>query len=303
MFDDGAVAFLSDMATLPLSESQLISDMVVSNPGVVEAPVSWVVSGPASGDTSIAVGGRGFTIKGPLAEGETVFVDASRDGRPAVTDGTGASRYDLLGPAPKFPKLPTGDTLIELSMVGAVASARVSTGQVEVENRAVNPKFAADLAGADSEGTWAWSASGAEFTGPDVGGLWFELVPPSGATKFSAGFDATGDGCQAFVSFWAGNVPLTHSVAFGDLVLAGLDIPDGCDRILAGVGFDGDAGSYQRTILTDTPLSVAFFDGSTSTWTAWTGPVDGSTSVKYVTELTGGSSIVGSFQPRKEVVY
>lgn len=303
MFDGGAVAFLSDVSALPISESQLITDMVVSNSGVVEAPVSWVVSGPASGDTSIAVGGRWFTIKGPLAEGDTVFVDAARDGRPVVTDASGASRYDLLGPAPKFPKLPPGDTLVELSMVGAVASTRVSTGQVEVENLSVNPKFANDLAGTDFEGDWDWSSSGAEFTGPGTGGLWQELVPPPGATKFSAGFEALGDGAHAFVSFWAGDLPLSHAVAFGDLVLAGLEIPDGCDRILAGVGFDGDAGHYSRNIFTNTPMSVAFFDGDTSVWTDWTGDPDESTSVRYVTELTGGSSIVGSFQPRKEVVY
>ncbi|MGK0740440.1 hypothetical protein ACSHWG_00925 [Leucobacter sp. Z1108] len=156
MVADVAIPFLDDVAVLPVSGAEIIADMVLTNPGVADSPVSWVVSGPASGDTVIRIRGRGFTILGPLAAGERIFVDASKPGVPAVTDQTGASRYDLVGPAPKFPKLPKGDSLVELSMEGAEAGVRAATSVVEAENHAINPRFHTDLSGVEFPAGGVW---------------------------------------------------------------------------------------------------------------------------------------------------
>ncbi len=310
MVADVATPFLDDVAVLPVSGAEIIADMVLTNPGVADSPVSWVVSGPASGDTVIRIRGRGFTILGPLAEGERIFVDSSKPGVPVVTDQTGASRYDLVGPAPKFPKLPKGDSLVELSMEGAEAGVRTATAAVEVENHATNPRFYTDLSGVDfpvDPAKWGRVDAGghgaAGFTDTDSvkvphAVVWNVL--PTGS-HVSVGFEGSGDGQHSFIFFYVED-SLREAVYSTDMTIAGAVIPDGCNRIEAGVAFLGGQGNVSKPILTLTPLSTAYFDGG-SVWCGWTGVADESTSVRFVTELVGGSSITGSFQPLKEVVY
>ena len=302
MVDDPTIPLLTDFSALPVSEAEIIGDVLVVNPGAAESPVSWVVRGPATGDTTIRVGGRGFTILGPLDESEIVTIDASRPGVPVVTDRLGASRYDLIAPAPRFPRLPAGESIVELVMEGATAGVRTSTGVPEVENHAVNPRFRYDLSGGVAHGAWGHSpideSSGyAVHSGAGVGGY---AWPVPVGTHVSVGFEGYGEGQHAFVFFFQGD-RLMSAVYSTDLQVAGCVVPAGCDRVEAGVGFDGP-GRFTRSILTLTRLSTSYFDGG-SQWCAWTGDADESTSIRYVTELVGGSSITGTFHAGKEVVY
>ena len=117
-----AETLLPDLALLQLSSSSVFGDATVVNPGDVEAPVVWIVTGPAATSAFTRADGLGFTL-GAITAGEVITVDTRSR---TVTDQTGANRYDLLGSAPKLFHLLPGTSQVSLVATGTDSGSRIT---------------------------------------------------------------------------------------------------------------------------------------------------------------------------------
>ncbi|MFT8650543.1 MAG: hypothetical protein ABF792_08875, partial [Bifidobacterium psychraerophilum] len=155
---DGAKIFLDDLAALPLSESFAIQDSYVTNQGDAPVPVVWLLRGPC-GSAEVSIGGRGFSIPDGLTEGESILVDPTVLGMPAVTDQNGANAYTRLAMGPLFPLLPRGESMVHLAMSGAQAGIREKSDQILAMNWVTNPALRVnrDGWGVDDETQWAYA--------------------------------------------------------------------------------------------------------------------------------------------------
>ncbi|RCL91789.1 MAG: hypothetical protein DBW62_00605 [Microbacterium sp.] len=118
------LGLLPYLSALPVTGSTAYGDLVVENPGDVETPVNWRITGPG-GPCEIVLGGRGFTVDAVLTEGEVISIVRTPTGW-TVTDQTGANRYSDLGPAPKFPSAPVGVSTGYAAIVDAGAGSSVA---------------------------------------------------------------------------------------------------------------------------------------------------------------------------------
>lgn len=114
--------FLSELAALHVGASQVIGDVLVENPGDVDAPVTWVLNGPGDAWSFTRNDGQSFTL-GAIVAGETITVDTARG---TVVDQLGANRYALLGSAPKLFSFPGGSSTVSVSVVNATAETVVN---------------------------------------------------------------------------------------------------------------------------------------------------------------------------------
>lgn len=117
-----APELLSDLAAIPLASSTAFGEVVFENPGDVETPVIWRVTGPG-GPISVVIDGEGFTIDQVLEAGEVRFVDTAMK---TITDAAGVDRYEDFGPVPRFPMIPRGTVTIEVSMDDATEASEVA---------------------------------------------------------------------------------------------------------------------------------------------------------------------------------
>jgi hypothetical protein len=156
---DSARVFLDDLAGLPLAESVAIADSVVSNPGDAPVPVVWLLRGPCE-SAEVSIGGRGFSVPAGLTDSETLMVDPTVSGMPAVVDQSGQSAYSRLAMGPLFPKLPRGESTVHLKMAGAEAGERVMSDQVLATNQVKNPSLRVNRSGwsVDDEDLWGYTA-------------------------------------------------------------------------------------------------------------------------------------------------
>lgn len=117
-----ASPFLSALAAMPLSSSQAIGSVELSNDGDVAAYPLWEVTGP--GDNFKAIGASGETLHwtGALKAGEKLIVDM---GAGTVKDGTGANRYPSLNTAPRFWSVPPGASTVTASLLNTTAASKV----------------------------------------------------------------------------------------------------------------------------------------------------------------------------------
>ncbi|MFF4244301.1 phage tail family protein [Streptomyces sp. NPDC001822] len=118
-----AGAFLGSMVAMPLSSSQAIGSIQLSNDGDVPAYPVWEVTGP--GDTFKAISPTGETIQwnGTLGVGEKLIVDM---GAGTVKDGAGANRYSSLSTAPRFWSVRPGASTVTASLLNTTAASRVT---------------------------------------------------------------------------------------------------------------------------------------------------------------------------------
>ncbi len=119
-----ATPFLDDLANLPVASSLIGGSITAPNPGDVDADLAVAVTGPSSGSTTFLVDGVGWVFEASLAAGEVINVVRTPRAI-TVKDQTGANRYADMGPAPKFPRLPPGDSTISATMVGATSASSV----------------------------------------------------------------------------------------------------------------------------------------------------------------------------------
>ncbi|SNS50536.1 phage distal tail protein [Actinacidiphila glaucinigra] len=117
-----AGAFLSTLSAMPISSSQAIGSIQLTNEGDVPAYPVWEVTGP--GDTFKAISPTGETIQwnGTLAVGEKLIVDM---GAGTVKDGNGVNKYSLLATAPRFWSVPPGPSTATASLLNITSASKV----------------------------------------------------------------------------------------------------------------------------------------------------------------------------------
>ena len=109
------------LGNLRVNSSQVLGNVLIENPGDVDAHLTWVLTGPATSFSATRQDGKAFVL-GVIVGGETITLD-TKTGK--VTDQTGANRYALLGSAPKLFTLPGGSSIVAVTMVGATTASLV----------------------------------------------------------------------------------------------------------------------------------------------------------------------------------
>ncbi|MGW5130886.1 phage distal tail protein [Streptomyces sp. NPDC004135] len=118
-----ASAFLSGLVAMPVSPSQAIGEITLTNTGDASAYPVWEVTGP--GDTFVATSPTGETLRwtGTLTAGQKLIVDTRKG---TVVDGTGANRYDLLDTAPRFWTVQPGTSTAVASLLNTTTASRIT---------------------------------------------------------------------------------------------------------------------------------------------------------------------------------
>lgn len=112
---------LPQLSRLQLSSSQVLGDVTVNNPGDVEAPLDWIITGPG-GPLTATYGDDSFIIEAELEAGESRIIDGTLG---TIVDEFGDNRYTDLGTAPKFFKLRDGISSINVTFTSATSESRV----------------------------------------------------------------------------------------------------------------------------------------------------------------------------------
>lgn len=123
--DVSGTPFLDNLSGLPVTSSNAVGVVSVTNLGDVAADLTVLLTGPSSGATTILVNGVGYVFSTALGASEVITVTRGPLGV-TVTDQAGANRYADLGSAPKFPQLAPGVNTVNVTMVGATAASRIS---------------------------------------------------------------------------------------------------------------------------------------------------------------------------------
>jgi hypothetical protein len=123
--DTSGEPFMDNMSGLPVTSSNVIGEVQITNRGDVPSDLTTIIRGPSSGSTTILINGVGYVFTASLTGSETITVARGPLGV-TVTDQTGANRYADLGAAPKFPQLPPGENVVNVTMVGATSASRIS---------------------------------------------------------------------------------------------------------------------------------------------------------------------------------
>lgn len=106
---------LPNLQQLQVSSSQVIGELVIENPGDVEAFPTWTFRGPMDSVTVTAPDGRSFSYDENITASETITVDTKRG---TVTDQTGANKYGNLAPSPKLFPIPAGRSRLDVVATG-----------------------------------------------------------------------------------------------------------------------------------------------------------------------------------------
>ena len=96
------------LTVMPLTGSTAAGAFSIENPGDEPVPIQWRLTGPAGVGSEVAVGSRGFTLASAIDNDEVISILYSPGVGWSVTDQDGENRYEILGPAPKFPLAPVG---------------------------------------------------------------------------------------------------------------------------------------------------------------------------------------------------
>jgi hypothetical protein len=112
---------LPQLTKLKVSSSQALGTILINNSGDVAARPSYRVIGPID-QFAVSDGQQGFSFNTALGPGETILVNTETG---EVRDESGANRYDILQPAPKFFQLPVGDSALNISGVDATDETRI----------------------------------------------------------------------------------------------------------------------------------------------------------------------------------
>lgn len=106
------------------------SEVLVSNPGDVEAWPRWELTGPIKGFTFASPSGHSFGVTAPgdgsdvVAGGRTLTVD-TRPGFKSLKDDQGTNYWPLLDASPQLWSIPEGDSTCTVDIVPGSTSAKV----------------------------------------------------------------------------------------------------------------------------------------------------------------------------------
>jgi hypothetical protein len=115
------VGLLPDLAALQVMSSVSFGQVTATNPGDVETPITWIVTGPG-GPASATLNGRGWTYESAIPAGQSITLARDQSGV-YVVNGAGASVYANMAPAPKFFNLPAGTSTVQLVLTGATGAS------------------------------------------------------------------------------------------------------------------------------------------------------------------------------------
>ncbi|PWC05413.1 hypothetical protein [Agromyces badenianii] len=156
---------LDDLAALTLSSATAFGVRVVDNPGDVDSYLDWEIEGPG-GPATVTIDGIGFVVDAELIAGETRFVNG-RLGE--ILDADGDSRYAELGPVPRFPVLPPGQSIVIVDLEAASPGAWVTSDEVAYTNAVSEPTLTETAATwstwSDGNGTESHATSGFDTAG------------------------------------------------------------------------------------------------------------------------------------------
>lgn len=110
---------LPQLTKLKVTSSQVFGVITVDNEGDVPAYPTWYLRGPLS-DINITNGTQSISFDESILEGETITINTETG---EVTDDGGVNRYSMLSPAPKFFRIPPGESSVVINAVAATAEA------------------------------------------------------------------------------------------------------------------------------------------------------------------------------------
>lgn len=110
---------LPELTKLKVTSSQVFGVITVDNQGDVPAYPTWYLRGPLS-DITITNGTQSFSFDESIVAGETITINTETG---EVTDDGGANRYSMLAPAPKFFRIPPGESSVSINAVAATNAA------------------------------------------------------------------------------------------------------------------------------------------------------------------------------------
>lgn len=125
---DSGRGLIPGLAELKLTATQAVGVAGIENTGSAEGRPVWTIEGPTSKFTATSPSGDVLEWdgardpEGNLAEGDTLTLD-TRTG--AVTDQNGLNRFGGMSTAPKFWKIPPGESTITVELTGATAASLV----------------------------------------------------------------------------------------------------------------------------------------------------------------------------------
>ncbi|BAU32452.1 hypothetical protein [Microcella alkaliphila] len=110
------------LSLMTVSPSGAFGQGELTNPGDVESPAQWIITGPAE-SVSIDIAGIGFTL-GAIAAGEVIRI-RKENRHWSVVDQNGTNRYGLTNTTAVFPYVPAGTSSITIDVVGATSETKV----------------------------------------------------------------------------------------------------------------------------------------------------------------------------------
>lgn len=110
---------LPQLTKLKVTSSQVFGVITIDNAGDVPAYPIWYLRGPLS-SIEVTNGTQSFSFDDSIDEGETITINAETG---TVTDDLGINRYAMLSAAPKFFRIPPGESSVSINAVAATADA------------------------------------------------------------------------------------------------------------------------------------------------------------------------------------
>ncbi len=154
---DDPVAFLSDLATLPLSNSTGIKHYTMTSATQAGTPVSVSITGPAT-TASVRINRRGFSIAKALTASDVLTVTQPDGGMPQVTLN-GSSSWASLANGPRFPDIQPGANQIQLDMTGGTKGTVQASGLVLATNLITDPALRGSASSVTVDDATAWKVT------------------------------------------------------------------------------------------------------------------------------------------------
>jgi hypothetical protein len=117
-----SVGFLESLPNVYLLPSNAFGEVNVTNPGRVESWIDWELIGPFT-RVEVDNGEAGWAFEANVPEGETIYVRKTAAGI-EVVDRTGADRFGDVDDVPQFFRLPAGQSVLTVNIVGATTATK-----------------------------------------------------------------------------------------------------------------------------------------------------------------------------------
>lgn len=121
--DSSTPTWLSALSSLPVSASQAIGEIQLTNAGDAAAYPIWEITGPGTNFVAESRTGERISWTGALGVSERLIIDTSRG---TVVDGSGRNRYAELAAAPRFWTIPPGTSSAKAQLEDTDSHSRIT---------------------------------------------------------------------------------------------------------------------------------------------------------------------------------